>query len=483
MYWNSRRIPVAILVVAAFLGVVPSLKAQEALSGAHPRPAITILDSTKEQDGLAGPVRRIKIESAKIEIKQGQPVEGPLRLLEITTYGLKGNRTENTSYPLNDSLIGKEEYKYDDRGNIIEMIVRDEHGAIITREAYTYEFDKLGNWNKMATSLLVFEDGVVKREPIEVTYRTLTYYFDDSISRIVNDPNPQKTLILPAPTELQLGAVDTIRVDFNTNSAAYVSPTLSISAGDPPPLIAKRPQAQKRSRVPITENKEIDNASKASSSAGPSTRPATANAEGESPVSTSTMGTDESNTGEKVVTPASVASAATESAPGKEKPPSEALDQKSALEYYKTGRERFESGDLKGAIGAYLESIKFEPKSAEVHLSLGQAYLGSKKDKEAAKEFKESVRLNPKGEEAAYGFGLASYRMGRFKDAADGFKKATTLSPKMAKAHYGLSLAYQELGNQTGLIEEFRILETLDRGLAKKLIDTFPQVDFFRYRH
>ena len=65
--------------------------------------------------------------------------------------------------------------------------------------------------------------------------------------------------------------------------------------------------------------------------------------------------------------------------------------------------------------------------------------------------------------------------MHRNKDAADAFKRATLLRPNMAKAHYGLALAYQELGKLDALIGEFRILENLDRGLAKKLSETFPE--------
>jgi len=48
----------------------------------------------------------------------------------------------------------------------------------------------------------------------------------------------------------------------------------------------------------------------------------------------------------------------------------------------------------------------------------------------------------------------------------------------MAKAHYGLSLAYQELGSESQLMEEYRILEKLDKTLAKKLAQTFPQYNF-----
>jgi hypothetical protein len=48
----------------------------------------------------------------------------------------------------------------------------------------------------------------------------------------------------------------------------------------------------------------------------------------------------------------------------------------------------------------------------------------------------------------------------------------------MAKAHYGLSLAYQELENTKGLLDEYRILERLDKDLARKLAQTFPQFNF-----
>ena len=138
-------------------------------------------------------MRRVKTETARIELKDGHPVEGPAQLVEITTYGIKGNRIENTSYPIGDGLVGKEEYKYDERGNITEMTVRDDRGSIVNREAYSYEFDKFGNWTKMVTSLVVFENGKLKREPVEVTYRTVTYYFDDTVAKIVEEPKIVKS--------------------------------------------------------------------------------------------------------------------------------------------------------------------------------------------------------------------------------------------------------------------------------------------------
>src|SRR5689334_11579872 len=183
------RIVPAVLLLGPVLTFVTPVHAQNSVT-ASARPAISVLDSTKDQDGLVGSVRRVKTETAKIEIKDGRSVEGPPQLVEITTYGIKGNRVENTSYPIAGSLVGKEEYKYDERGNITEMTVRDERGSIVNREAYTYEFDKFGNWTKMVTNLVVFENGELKREPIEVTYRTVTYYFDDTVAKIVDEPKP-----------------------------------------------------------------------------------------------------------------------------------------------------------------------------------------------------------------------------------------------------------------------------------------------------
>jgi Flp pilus assembly protein TadD len=362
---------------------------------ASARPAVSVLDSTKEQDGLAGSVRRVKTETARIEIRDGRPIEGQPQLVELTTYGIKGNRIENTSYPLPGSLAGKEEYKYDERGNITEMTLRDERGAILSREAYSYEFDKFGNWIRMVTSLVVFENGELKREPTEVTYRTVTYYFDDNVARAVEKAATVETVmaeVVPGPVLREVEGPGISRIDYK--KAPKSSPEIG---ENPPPLVVRQPPA------PVVNQ---------------------------------------------------------------------------ANEFYLTGRSRFDTGDVKGAVDAYLQSIKLEPKSAEVYLNLAHAYLRLEKDADAIKAFKQSVKLNPDQPETQYGLGLASFRTGRFREAADAFKKATTLSPGMAKAHYGLSLTYQELGQTSGLLDEYRILERLDKSLAKKLAQTFPQFNF-----
>ena len=63
-------------------------------------------------------------------------------------------------------------------------------------------------------------------------------------------------------------------------------------------------------------------------------------------------------------------------------------------------------GALKEAVDSYQRSLELEPRSAEVYLSLGHAYLKLKNNQEAGKAFKQATRLNPEMAEAHYGLGL-----------------------------------------------------------------------------
>jgi protein TonB len=187
----SKRLNLTLLLALLPLGAagteaaVPRAALFAATHAASPDNAA----SEREQDGLAGPVRRVKTETAKITVKGGQPVEGPRQVLETTTYDQKGNRVDN-AYFLNagGSLTGKEVYKYDERGNIVEMTLHNDDGTLLAKEVYAYEFDAVGNWVKMTTSVAVLEGGKVSFEPSEVTYRTISYYLDQTVLAKMSQP-------------------------------------------------------------------------------------------------------------------------------------------------------------------------------------------------------------------------------------------------------------------------------------------------------
>ena len=477
MYCNPKMMPAAILLLVPFFTPGTSVRAQNSVTKGQTRAAVTILDSNKEQDGLAGSVRRVTIQTAKLEVKQGRVVEGPLQVLEITTYGVTGNRIDNISYPVADSLVGKEEYKYDNKGHIIEMTLRDNAGAIINREAYDYEFDRFGNWTKMVTSLLVFEAGEVKREAVEVTYRRFTYYFDDSIAKIVDASLP-----LAQPVLSTLPAIKSVEKDTSELTNHAVSGSIPLSKDNPSPPEISKPETKNEAAPPAAEaDSEKETAGMQTNAVAVLTTSANAGAPEAEKISSpagheSVRAATGSNKEAKPITP--VVEAANSPAPlgssaeiRENTPLSD--KQKSALEYHKTGLALFEAGGLNAAVKAYQISLSLDPSSAEVHLSLAHAYLKLQKDSDAVKAFKESIHLNPDVPEAYYGLGLVYFHMHRNKDAVDAFKRATILKPGMGKAHYGLALAYQELGKQDGLMEEYRILQGLDRSLAKQLSQTF----------
>jgi YD repeat-containing protein len=149
-------------------------------------PAIATLGSDKEREGLVGSVRQTRIETAKLLNKSGKLVEGPRQLMQLATYDQQGNLIESAHYLVSTSPYkGQQEFEYDDRGNLVGMTVRDANNSVIGKEAYRYEFDALGNWTKMTTTIVTGEGGE-SNHPDEVTYRSLTYYFDKNIANVVD---------------------------------------------------------------------------------------------------------------------------------------------------------------------------------------------------------------------------------------------------------------------------------------------------------
>ncbi|HEY0003632.1 MAG TPA: nuclear transport factor 2 family protein [Pyrinomonadaceae bacterium] len=156
--------------------------------------------SDKDQDGLVGPVNSVRTETAKLLLKSGSLREESRELLELTTYDVKGNRVDSSYYLVSgNARPGREEYAYDNKGNISEMTLRDNNNSILSKEIYKYDYDAVGNWTRMMTSRVVYEGGRLSQQPVEATYRNITYYFDQAISDMVKSA--------PAGTERDLGTL------------------------------------------------------------------------------------------------------------------------------------------------------------------------------------------------------------------------------------------------------------------------------------
>jgi TonB family protein len=163
---------------------------------------------SREQDGLKGPVRRVRVETANIVTRNGKQVELPKSVIEVSTYDATGRKIDSIAYPIEGATArGNEEYRYDDKGNIIEMTLRGNDGSVLSQEKYTYELDEFGNWKKMTTTVAIYENGSISYEPTQLTYRTLTYYYGPATPKLsvpaapVNVPLKERTDVEAVPVE------------------------------------------------------------------------------------------------------------------------------------------------------------------------------------------------------------------------------------------------------------------------------------------
>src|SRR5205809_3122983 len=204
------------LAIVPVLAVAQSNLTAKANSGAVKSAASPETDRVR--DGFNGPVRRVRTEVAKLSTFSGKAEEGKLVLLETAEYDLNGAKTQNQYFPVSGALTGRELYKYDDKGNISEMTLLNTDGSLVSREIYRYEFDGIGNWVQMTTSVTVVENGKIGFEPSEVTYRTIFYYLDAAMAKLL-DP-------ISAPAKVEDGKTVNAPADRVT-SAASLPPQIS----------------------------------------------------------------------------------------------------------------------------------------------------------------------------------------------------------------------------------------------------------------
>jgi tetratricopeptide (TPR) repeat protein len=472
--------------------------------------------SDRERDGLIGPVRRVTVESAKITIKNGAIVEGQRVLSAITTYDARGRKIDNTAYPIEStSLPGKERYKYDDKGNIIEMELRGPNGAILSKELYAYVLDELGNWKRMTTSLAVFQDGKLGDEPVEVTYRTITYFYSQEVAKLTsgssNVPPGTGSATLTEvkasrPVDQIVTEVSAVETPNTEKNEPRVSDALAqpVKTADPPsdasPVSSgtKQPQESSESTpaddsgaktVPEVNTKlETSNISIETKTAEPSPSSATKQPEESSesipaadsgtktaPEVSTKLETSNVSTETKIPEP-SPSSSASSSQPVSDAP-------QTALSYYNLGVSYLDAGKQAEAAKALGEAIFKDPEYAAAYLKLGLAYSSLRQYKEAIAVFKMAIRIKRDllDAEAYYQMGQAYSALGKHSDALNSFKQALYIAradaisaegqsarvPTVEELHYNLGLAYHNLARFQEAIKELRQVIAVNPGFAE----------------
>jgi periplasmic protein TonB len=235
MFRMSNRL--SYLTLALLLCAAPASAQTNVTAKAGNAPAVNAsVESDRSRDGLIGPVRRVRTEVAKLVNSDGKQAEGKHTLVEVAAYDVKGNKVENQYFPIaGATLTGKEVYKYDEKGNISEMTLLNPDGSLLGKEQYKYEFDFLGNWNKMTTSVAVVDGRGITFEPTEITYRAIMYYLDENMLKTMSGTPaaaPQ-----PAPPATANTAANT-----SANTAANTTaPTAAKPAENPKVKPANEP--------------------------------------------------------------------------------------------------------------------------------------------------------------------------------------------------------------------------------------------------
>jgi tetratricopeptide (TPR) repeat protein len=399
----------------------------------------------REQDGLTGPVRRVRVETARFTVKDGKPVEGERAVRAMTTYDFQGKRVDNVAHPVDTpTTTGKEQYRYDDKGNIVEMVLRGENGAILSKETYQYEIDELGNWKKMTTSVAVYENGNVAFEPVEVTYRTITYYYNQAIDKLNSTP--------PVATSTVAAKMPAAAATKEAAPPAIESPVVK---HDPAPVVKSEPPVVKNDPPavvqPVAAVKE----------ATPEPNAASFYEQGVAHI--------RAGRHEQAVTALKQAVY---------------LNPEDGSAYAKLGIAYASTGQHKEALAAFKLAIKIKPDAmdTEANYRMAESFTGTGKFKEALEAYKQALYTkraeNVDGSKATqfptmadihFGLGLAYYNRESFSDAIKELKQAATLEPNSVDIQYGIALAYLASGDRSSAQRQEKILRPLDPALADNI--------------
>lgn len=129
-------------------------------------------------------------------------------------------------------------------------------------------------------------------------------------------------------------------------------------------------------------------------------------------------------------------------------------DNSGKKDYFKSGYNKYENGDYKGAVEDYTKSLA-EKKDVNANYNRGLAYYKLRNYDAAIADFSEVINNNPEDSEAYYNRGLAKYGKEDDKGALADYNMAIRLNPNYANAYYGRGSAKYQLGNYEGAIADW----------------------------
>jgi antitoxin component YwqK of YwqJK toxin-antitoxin module len=133
-------------------------------------------DSSFNDIAQIGVRTRFKYDADGNRVEEATYRHGDLMGKVTTAYDSAGKKHEQNVYDRDGRTIARLIFNYDEKGNLALVSDFTSPSALKIKEAYAYEFDSIGNWIKRTTSRPVRDRYPIRMEPVEVTYRTISYY-------------------------------------------------------------------------------------------------------------------------------------------------------------------------------------------------------------------------------------------------------------------------------------------------------------------
>lgn len=130
-------------------------------------------------------------------------------------------------------------------------------------------------------------------------------------------------------------------------------------------------------------------------------------------------------------------------------------NQLTAWDYWRQGRNFYDSTQYQDAIESYTKAIELEPENAVFYNDCGCAYESMNMHDKAIEEYETAMELNPNEAIFYCNRGDAYSNLGSYDKAFNDYKKALELDSKCSSAYMGRGDLYELLGNNSKAIDEY----------------------------
>jgi tetratricopeptide (TPR) repeat protein len=136
-------------------------------------------------------------------------------------------------------------------------------------------------------------------------------------------------------------------------------------------------------------------------------------------------------------------------------------------DYFAQGVEKGLQGDNLGAIVAYTEAIRLNPKYAEAYNRRGIVYVNLGDKQAAIDDFTQAIKINPNYDKAYYNRGNVRKELGDKQAAIQDYNQALTINPNYANAYNNRGIVRKELGDKQGAIDDYTLAIKINPNLAQ----------------